>query len=56
MGLTLAKTVENGRPWSRAKAQVNRDTEAKVLKRETDIIKRIATINIFVAATDLTAK
>jgi hypothetical protein len=33
--LTLLKKLENGRPLSRAKAQVSRDTEASVLNIAT---------------------
>lgn len=54
--LTLAKAFENGRPWSRAKAQVNREAEAKALKSPTKIIKKMATMKIFVAATEFVAK
>jgi len=54
--LTLAKVFENGRPWSRAKAQVNREAEAKALKSPTKIIKKMATMKIFVAATEFVAK
>jgi len=41
---------------SRAKAQVNRETEAKALKSAMAIIKKMALIKIFVAATEFVAK
>ena len=48
--------MENGKPLSRAKAQVNRETEAKVLKIDTKPIRKIKLMNVFVAATEFVAK
>ena len=39
--LTREKNSENGRPLSRAKAQVNRDTEAKTPKSAIIVENRI---------------
>ena len=52
---TLEKTCEKGKPRSCAKAQVSRDTEAKVLKSATKITTAIAMTKIFVAAPEFVA-
>jgi len=52
----LASVFENGRPSSRAKAQVSRETEARLLKSATKKIKQIAAIRILVPGTDFIAK
>ena len=54
--LTLAKVFENGKPLSRAKAQVNRETEAKELKSETKVTKKTPMMRTFDAATEFVAK
>lgn len=46
---TYAKKFEKGRPWSRAKAQVRRDTEAKMPNVDANAMTRIVHI-IAVAA------
>jgi hypothetical protein len=35
VGWTVPKKLEKGRPWSRAKAQVRRETEARELNMAT---------------------
>ena len=54
--LNLAKIFENGKPLSRAKAQVNRETEAKELKSEMKVTKKTPMMRMFVAATEFVAK
>jgi hypothetical protein len=47
--------LENGRPLSLAKAQVRRETEAKMLKSEMKRMRAIMTTRMLVAGTDLVA-
>jgi hypothetical protein len=55
MSLTWAKKSENGSPRSLAKAQVKRDTDAKMLKLPTQLTMMTNDMRAFVAATDLVA-
>lgn len=55
LGLTTVKKSENGRPLSRANAHVSRDTEARVLLRQKNIIMASMVIRTFVHAFDLVA-
>lgn len=49
-GWTFTKTAENGKPLSREKAQMSRETEAKMLKKETKMLNMSIEIKTFVAA------
>ena len=53
--LTVAKKVENGRPLSRAKAQVRRETEAKTPNSATIVEKRIMHMMMVAPALDSVA-
>jgi hypothetical protein len=53
---TFEKTLENGKPPSLAKAQANRDTDARLLKFPTMVTIKIMEINVFVALTDFVAE
>ena len=52
---TYENVLENGRPLSRANAHVKRDTDAKILKRETNRMNAIMTTSRFVACLDFVA-
>lgn len=56
LGWILAKVFENGKPLSRTKAHVNRETDAKALNSATATIKKIAIMRMFVAATDFVVR
>ena len=53
--LTVEKKVENGRPLSRANAQVRRETEAKTPKSATIVEKRIMHMMMVAPALDSVA-